>query len=1052
MAKVVGNPYIAGPPIAGDVGFYGREDIFRFVRDTFSSPAQNVIVLYGQRRIGKTSILYQLQKPSNLPSGFHPVYLDLQGLAEWHLDEVLYRLAQEIAKSLNIPTPSQSEFRIGDGDYFYDQFLPQVYEAMGEQQLLLLFDEFEVLSEKPRNDVAIQTFFPYLQKRMMSEQQVAFIFAVGRRLDELSDPLQATFKAARTKFVSFLREDDARQLITGLASGVVKYDEEAIEQIISLTACHPYLTQLVCYELVDYLIERDKGRATAEDVNAVIDNAIESGSAALAWLWDGLPRAERFFLSAVAHVTDEGGMATQYGIRDILQQYRVQLLGPELTRAPDALITKWGWLKPTKEGYKFVVELLRRWIIKEHSLEEAKRELELVSPRASLLYEAARRAHEENDLDTAIRHYKDALGANPYHSGAQLGLAQVLFEQGRVVEAITEYEKAYSLDETSARDGLVKARATLAQSLEKEGKIDQAIQEYDNILAIAPKDENAREWAASIWIRRGNRYFEEGNYQEALEAYDRAKEIQPNKKEAVEQSLQRIAMATEYTSAMRAHKAKDWIAAEEKWSKLYKKDRDYRDRDDKGEKVAILLAEVIEKREGVSKPQRTPSLVPSILALGSLMLSLYLGFYAIRTTGALWPPIVPPTPTPIVVAASPTIIVAVVTPTPEPTTPTPAHAEEPTPIPTPTPIPATTTPTNTPTPELIPTETITLTPTSTFTSTPKPIPTPIPTPAATPTPSLRSEVWDVDINPQNSKIIYVVSKDTGVYKTTDGGNSWRQILSQSNITSLTIDPSNPLTLYIATQDGVLKSTDSETTWEWIATVKGNLPEPAHVLAIASGDNQIIYAGTEGGVYRSSDGGWTWEERNKRMRATAIYSLVIGSNDGQLVYATGKGAEVWKSEDGGSSPWERLSCDYFREGIYTLALHPDDNRCIYAGTDRSLLMSTNGGRDWLLRDGGLKHPEIELKISALAIDRRNPDIIYAGTGFRSNYDGHGIYKSTNGGLSWEPINNGLPVDDMYLGGYYIQAIAIDPYDSQTIYAGGFSGLYKSTDGGASWNQK
>jgi tetratricopeptide (TPR) repeat protein/photosystem II stability/assembly factor-like uncharacterized protein len=1051
MTKVVGNPYIAGPPIAGDVGFYGREDIFRFVRDTFSSPAQNVIVLYGQRRIGKTSILYQLQKPSNLPPGLHPVYLDLQGLAEWHLDEVLYRLAQEIAKSLNIPTPSQSEFRIGDGDYFYDQFLPQVYEALEEKRLLLLFDEFEILSEEPQNDVAIQTFFPYLQKRIMSEQQLAFIFAVGRRLDELSDPLQSTFKAARTKFVSFLREDDARQLITGLASGVVEYEEETIEQIISLTACHPYLTQLVCYELVDYLIERDKSHATAEDVNAVIDNAIESGSAALAWLWDGLPFAERFFLSAVAHVTDEGGMATQDGIRDILQQYRVQLLGPELTRAPDTLITKWGWLKPTKEGYKFVVELLRRWIIKEHSLEEAKRELELVSPRASLLYEAARRAHEENDLDTAIRHYKDALAANPYHTGAQLGLAQVLFEQGRVVEAITEYEKAYSLDEASARDGLVEARATLAQSLEKEGKIDQAVQEYDNILAIAPKDENAREWAASIWIRRGDRYFEKGNYQEASKAYERAKEIHPDKKEAVEQSLQRLTMATDYASAMRAHKAKEWAVAEARWSKLYSQDRNYRDRDGKGEEVAILLAEAIEKREDVSKTQRTSFLVPSILASVLLVLSLYLGFYAIRTTGALWPPIVPPTPAPIVVASSPTIIVAVVTATPEPTTPTSTPIEEPTQTPTPTPIPATTILTATLTPELI-IETPTPTPTSTFTPMPKPTPTPIPTPTATPTPSLRSEVWDVDINPQNSGIIYAVLKGKGVYKTTDGGSSWRQILSQSNITSLTIDPSNPLTLYVATQDGVLRSTDSETTWEWIATVKGNLPEPAYVLAVAPDNNQIIYAGTNGGVYRSSNGGWTWEARNKRMGDTVIYNLVIGSSDGQLVYAAGKGPEIWKSTDGGSSLWESLSSDYFREGIYALTLHPGDNQRIYAGTDRSLLMSANGGRDWLLRDGGLKHPRIELKISALAIDSRNPDTVYAGTGFRSNYDGHGIYKSTDGGLSWDPINNGLPVDDMYLGGYYVQAIAIDPYDSQTIYAGGFSGLYKSTDGGASWNQK
>jgi photosystem II stability/assembly factor-like uncharacterized protein len=50
------------------------------------------------------------------------------------------------------------------------------------------------------------------------------------------------------------------------------------------------------------------------------------------------------------------------------------------------------------------------------------------------------------------------------------------------------------------------------------------------------------------------------------------------------------------------------------------------------------------------------------------------------------------------------------------------------------------------------------------------------------------------------------------------------------------------------------------------------------------------------------------------------------------------------------------------------------------------------------------------------------------------------------------NNGLPVDTTWLGGYYVQSIAIDPNDSQTIYAAGFGGLYKSTDGGQLWKRQ
>jgi photosystem II stability/assembly factor-like uncharacterized protein len=239
----------------------------------------------------------------------------------------------------------------------------------------------------------------------------------------------------------------------------------------------------------------------------------------------------------------------------------------------------------------------------------------------------------------------------------------------------------------------------------------------------------------------------------------------------------------------------------------------------------------------------------------------------------------------------------------------------------------------------------------------------------------------------------------------------------------------------------------------IAVGKEALPEPAHVLAVVPGNNQIIYAGTEGGVYKSSNGGQKWEARNKDMADTPIYTLAIGSRGGELVYAAGKGAEIWKSIDGGSSPWEKLSSDYFKEAIYALVLHPENSQWIYVGTnDSTALLSTDGGHNWLLRNGGLEYPGIELKISALAIDPRNPNIIYAGTGFRSNYDGHGIYRSADGGLSWKSINNGLPIGITGFGGYYVQSIAIDPHDSQTIYAAGFGGLYKSTDGGQLWKRQ
>src|SRR5262245_11395000 len=118
------NPYILTPLTAGE-GFYGREAVLQFVRNTLASPYQNVIVLFGQRRIGKASALHQLIRPESRPAGFRPVYFDLQGRAQHGLDQVLYGLAREIARSLGLPSPRREDF--AEESHFQYTFLPEVY-------------------------------------------------------------------------------------------------------------------------------------------------------------------------------------------------------------------------------------------------------------------------------------------------------------------------------------------------------------------------------------------------------------------------------------------------------------------------------------------------------------------------------------------------------------------------------------------------------------------------------------------------------------------------------------------------------------------------------------------------------------------------------------------------------------------------------------------------------------------------------------------------------------------------------------------------------------
>ena len=521
------NPYVVGTPLTSRDSFFGREETFRLVRETLLLPTQNVIVLYGQRRIGKTSLLHQLKH--NLSDAFHPVVFDLQGRAKHRLPRLLSDLAQAISKSMDQPAPPEAQ--LAAYDYFRTSFLPQVFEQLGNARLLLLFDEFDVLGDEPfEADTASESLFPYLQSLIGQDPRLGFIFVVGRRIDQLPVHYRSIFKQAVFQKLSNLQRDEAAQLITRPAAGMLQYQPSAIDAILDLTSGHPYFTQLVCHVLFNRLQPPSTSTVTRADVERVVDEALEIGTGALDWFWEGLPRSERIILSAVTQVTSQGQAATEEQILDVLHAHQVRLLGTELTSAPQRLVD-WEIIQPTGgDSFRCSVELIRRWIVKEHPLSRIKQDIDLVSQRATRYYNNARDAHLSGDLPSAIDDYRRALAANPHHSAAQLGLAQALHESGHTAEAIAEYEKAYKLDPATARDGLIAARLDLGKSLQRSGQVDKAVTEYERILALAPSDDEAQQRLIDIWLSQAETSLAQEDFNAATEIYHHALKTIPGNK------------------------------------------------------------------------------------------------------------------------------------------------------------------------------------------------------------------------------------------------------------------------------------------------------------------------------------------------------------------------------------------------------------------------------------------------------------------------------------------------------------------------------------------
>jgi photosystem II stability/assembly factor-like uncharacterized protein len=269
---------------------------------------------------------------------------------------------------------------------------------------------------------------------------------------------------------------------------------------------------------------------------------------------------------------------------------------------------------------------------------------------------------------------------------------------------------------------------------------------------------------------------------------------------------------------------------------------------------------------------------------------------------------------------------------------------------------------------------------------------------------------------------------SGVFKSVDRGNSWTHPsfrFGDPFFTALEIDPSNPSTLYAGGMES-FKTVDGGQTWE-------PLDIRADAFAIDPRDSSTIYAGAIG-VRKSIDGGASWTEA--ALSNLAIADLAIDPTEPTILYAAiaSNGQGVYRSVDAGQT-WTQLF--RFPGGDFgstaAVALHPGDPGTIYAATSRGLYRTSDGGATWSLVGGGLPSSNTVL----VEIDPHAPGTVYAAILTPS---GRRLYKSVDAGVSWAPV----PHD---FGDEAVLALAIDPFDSQVLYVGtNTEGVFRSTDGG------
>jgi len=307
----------------------------------------------------------------------------------------------------------------------------------------------------------------------------------------------------------------------------------------------------------------------------------------------------------------------------------------------------------------------------------------------------------------------------------------------------------------------------------------------------------------------------------------------------------------------------------------------------------------------------------------------------------------------------------------------------------------------------------------------------------------------VTIDPRDSKVVYVAAEgplwgpggDRGLYKTTDGGKTWKAVLTVSEntgVNDVVMDPSNPDILYASAyqrrrhvftlidggpESAIYKSTDAGATWNKVSSGLPSVDMGRIGLAVSPADPNVIYAAVEaadgkGGIFRSSDKGANWERRNE-FDVGAMYYARIVPDPKNVDRIFVMNVELRESTDGGKTLHKVNEVNHHGDN-HAMWIDPDDTKHWLLGSDGGMYETWDDAKSWQF-----KANLPTMQFYDLAIDNDSPFYNVCG-GTQDYFSWCGPTRTRN--------VSGIVNSDWFVttGGDGFRS-AVDPTDPNTIYS-------------------
>lgn len=302
--------------------------------------------------------------------------------------------------------------------------------------------------------------------------------------------------------------------------------------------------------------------------------------------------------------------------------------------------------------------------------------------------------------------------------------------------------------------------------------------------------------------------------------------------------------------------------------------------------------------------------------------------------------------------------------------------------------------------------------------------------------NIGARINTIKVHPTNPDIIYIGYSGGGVWKTTDGGQSWNAVFDQQTflaIGDIELDPQNPEIVYVGTGDpnisgypfigdGLWRSPDGGQSWQHLGLENQRIISK---IIIHPANPDVLLVGTMGlpfardnqrGLYRSTDGGQSWQQTLFVADSVGVIDMALSPDNPDVLYA---------------ATWDRIR---------------NNQESVVSGLNARVWKSIDKGLNWTPLTGGL--PETARSRPALAVDPADGDRVLAMfAGENLGFDA--IYETTDGGNNWQQ----LPVTDLNPGfqsnfAWYFGKIFINPFDNQDVWALGVHSV-RSWDAGYNW---